>query len=130
MPTESKAPSGASARIRQGIVQFIGAMAKEMKGDPKDAKQLIAASLVEEAISLALKKNGEIDSYVTKPVLRGALYLLNKRNAGIRETSKKLGIWENVRDQVQEAETVANHLKKIINNTTKDKGVGADDGND
>ena len=63
------------AQLRQGLTQYVGAMLTNLSLEPRDASQVTAASLVEEATKLAKKEDDEVDFYIAKPLLRAVIYL-------------------------------------------------------
>ena len=74
------------AQIRQGLVQYIGAIMNNSDFSPRENKQLAVAALCEEALNLIISceeekfKNDKfyIDDYAVKPFLRGILFLVDR----------------------------------------------------
>lgn len=65
--------------IRKGFVNYIGAAFQSIDGLDEVKKQQITAMLIEEAINLNKDKDGNLDLYGLKPLLKGCKYLCEKR---------------------------------------------------
>lgn len=62
--------SNDTTQIKQGMVNYVGALIKASKFPPKGARQDVSAMLIEEALKLARTEDGQYDMYVLKPLLR------------------------------------------------------------
>lgn len=65
-------------QLRQGLVNYIGAMVESSPLTGNKARHAISAVLVEEALKMATTDD-DFDFFVAKPILRGAVYSLDKR---------------------------------------------------
>ena len=79
-----------AAYIRQGLTQYVGALAQSIEGDPKEKLQLITAALTEEALGLCMDDEKKLDFFTAKPILRAAGYILSKRAKETKEDAKVL----------------------------------------
>lgn len=79
-----------AAYVRQGLTQYVGALAQSIEGDSKEKLQLITAALTEEALGLCLTEEKKIDFFTAKPILRAAGYILSKRAKETKEDAKAL----------------------------------------
>ena len=64
--------------IREGLIQFIGALLKNTSYEGAAARQIVCAALTEEALTLATQHN-KIEYYSAKPILRATLLILDQR---------------------------------------------------
>ena len=76
-------------QIRQGLTQFIGALIDNLSGDKEAVAQLVAASLSEEALKIAIKDN-KIDYFIIKPILRATIIVLKQRHEEIVQSINTL----------------------------------------
>lgn len=67
------------AKIRQGLAQYVGAMCEHTAYTGSAARQIVVASLAEEALKL-LQVEDQIDLFASKPMFRAVIFLLQKRN--------------------------------------------------
>ena len=73
-------------QIRQGLHQYIGAMLNNSNFTTKENRQLVVATLCEEAIKIITNDDSKdsvediffIDDYACKPFLRGMKFLLSR----------------------------------------------------
>lgn len=65
--------------IRKGFINYIGAAYQSIDGIDEVKKQQITAMLIEEAINFNKDKDGNLDLYALKPLLKGCKYLCEKR---------------------------------------------------
>lgn len=79
-----------AAYIRQGLTQYVGALAQSIEGDSKEKLQLITAALTEEALGLCMDDEKKLDFFTAKPILRAAGYILSKRAKETKEDAKVL----------------------------------------
>ncbi len=79
-----------AAYIRQGLTQYVGALAQSIEGDSKEKLQLITAALTEEALRLCMNEEKKLDFFTAKPILRAAGYILSKRAKETKEDAKVL----------------------------------------
>ena len=70
-------------QIRTGLVNYIGAMLKATNLEGKAANQTVAAILIEESLKLSQLEEDTCDLYISKPLLRGVVYILKQRCAQI-----------------------------------------------
>jgi hypothetical protein len=66
-------------QIRAGLVNYIGAMIKASQLEGKEANQVIAAALIEEALKLSQLEGNSCDLFVLKPLLRANIFVLKQR---------------------------------------------------
>ena len=75
--------------IRSGLVQYIGAMLDNTIYKDKAAKQIVCASLLEEAINVCtvIDDNNitKIDLFAAKPILRATIIILKQRKSDYNE---------------------------------------------
>lgn len=102
--------SNDQVQIRQGLVSYIGAIIKSSPHEGRAAQQSAAAILVEEALKIA-QDGEELDYYVLKPILRGAVFAINHR---IRELSE-LPATQEVKNTIKDYKTVVTRLERLIN---------------
>lgn len=79
-----------AAYIRQGLTQYVGALAQSIEGDSEEKLQLITAALTEEALGLCMNEEKKLDFFTAKPILRAAGYILSKRAKETKEDAKVL----------------------------------------
>lgn len=72
------------AELKQGIIQYIGAAAKDSGLDGDDAAQLAISMVTETSLELGKRDYG-YDFYVLKPIIRGAAFLLAEKARQIDE---------------------------------------------
>ena len=70
------------AKIRQGLTQYVGAMSEYTAYTGAAARQIVVASLAEEALKL-VQVEDHIDLYASKPLLRAVIFILQKRNEAL-----------------------------------------------
>ena len=76
------------AQIRQGLTQYCGSMLTHTGYEGAPARQIVASTLVEEAMKLATDSGEDgttqVDEiYVAKPILRATIIILQKRVTGL-----------------------------------------------
>lgn len=76
-------------QIRQGFVNYIGALLKSSTHPGKAAPQNVVATLIEEAIKLSQDENKVIDLYIMKPMIKGMIFILNQRIAELQKLPDK-----------------------------------------
>lgn len=103
-------------QIRAGLVNYVGSMMKACPYEGmKATRQYVAASLIEEAMTIIEGEEKTPDMYVAKPLLRANLILIKKR---IAELSKLTQVAQ-VKEKIAEYNTYAKFLEEIINNTNE-----------
>jgi len=76
-------------QIRQGLTQFVGALIDNLSGDKEAVAQLVAASLLEEALKTSIKDN-KINYFIAKPILRATIIVLKQRYEEIIQSINSL----------------------------------------
>lgn len=108
--------------LRQGLVQYIGALMQNSNLEGKAAAQVVAAALSEEALKIA-KTETEYDFYVAKPILRASIVLLKERIKELRLLGETTEDIKPILDtQIQTYENAITALDKLIN-SAKEKAV-------
>jgi hypothetical protein len=68
-------------KIRQGLVNYIGAAQAAVTGNEKEKRHLIVSILAEEALKLTQEENDTNDFFVALPMLRALIVILvQKKN--------------------------------------------------
>ena len=78
MKTMSEKNDNIIKDIREGLVQFIGALLDNTSYEGAAARQIVCAALTEEALKLATQHE-RIEYYSAKPILRATLLILDQR---------------------------------------------------
>lgn len=97
-------------QIRNGMVNFVGAMLNSMKNSDRANKQTVASVMIEEALKLSQNEEGMYDLYVLKPMLRGVMLVFNQRCIELKKlpkTSESLA-------QIQEYQSVIDTFDKLV----------------
>ena len=77
--------SNDQTQIRQGFVNYIGAIIKTSPFEGRAARQNAASILIEEALKLAQNEDKTMDIYVLKPLIRGMVLVLKQRHAELSQ---------------------------------------------
>lgn len=94
--------------IRQGLVNYIGALLSSSPYSKEDAKQNVIAVLAEESLNLSRKEDNSYDIYTLKPLLRAVVLILKQRC----EELKSLPM--DVKKISREYYNTINHLETLI----------------
>lgn len=102
--------SNDQVQIRQGLVNYIGALLKASPFSGKAARQGVASILIEESLKIAQDDEGLIDLYVAKPLLRATVHTLKQRCVEL----SKLPAPE-AKKKIQDYEVAIRELEILIN---------------
>jgi hypothetical protein len=80
--------SNDQTQIRAGLVNYIGALLKSSPFLERAACQNIVSILSEEALRISSDKDGVVDLYIAKPVIRSLIFILNQRCAEMGKLPK------------------------------------------
>lgn len=81
--------SNDQTQIRSGLVNYIGALVNSSPFEDRAARQNVASILTEEAIKIAQDKDGIIDLYTIKPLLRGCSLIFRQRCSELGKLPQK-----------------------------------------
>lgn len=97
-------------QIRNGLVNYVGSLLKACPFDgEKASRQFVAATLIEEAMNL-MKDDNTFDMYISKPLLRGNVVILENR----KNTLKELPQTSNVKETIKTYENNIEFLNSLI----------------
>jgi hypothetical protein len=112
--------------IRQGLVQYIGAMADRISYSGAEARQVLCAIIVEEALKL-VTVNEKVELYSAKPILRAANVVLSQRIQEYDEVlrngevpSVAISNVSSLRDELLQVQSL---LRSFIDKITKEDGA-------
>lgn len=97
-------------QLRQGLVNYVGAMVATSSLDKRAARHAVSAVLVEEAIALSKNSEEELDFFVLKPILRGTVFTLEKR---VQEMDN-LPDTQEVKNAIKSYKTIISRLEKLV----------------
>lgn len=97
-------------QIRNGMVNYLGAMIKTMKHSEKANKQSVASVMVEEALKMSQNQEGIYDLYVLKPMFRGLTLVLNQRCQELGKLPKTTEVME----QIQEYQRTIRTFEELV----------------
>lgn len=84
-------------QIRNGLVNYVGSLLKACPFDgEKASRQFVAATLIEEAMIL-MKDDNTFDMYVSKPLLRGNVVILENRKNALKELPQTSNVKETIK---------------------------------
>lgn len=106
--------SNDTKQIRNGLVNYIGALLNAVPFEGKAAKQVVVAALVEEAFSMSLDESGELDMYCLKPILRQCKIIFEKRRLEL----EAMPSIPNIRRQIENYTVNINMLNTLIDSIT------------
>lgn len=113
------------AEIRSGLVQYIGAMLDNTIYKDNAARQIVCASLLEEAISICTSTDEnnvtKINLFAAKPILRAAILILRQRKSDYDEYLSTVKDVE-MQNQVKNVTLVLDESIKLIDNIIN--GIG------
>jgi hypothetical protein len=113
------------AEIRSGLVQYIGAMLDNTMYKNNAAKQIVCASLLEEAINVCTitDENNitKINLFAAKPILRSAVIILKQRKSDYDEYAGTIND-EEMLNQVKNVILVLDESIKLIDSIIN--GIG------
>lgn len=113
------------AEIRAGLVQYIGAMLDNTIYKDNAAKQIVCASLLEEAINVctSIDENNvtKINLFAAKPILRAAVIILKQRKSDYDEYLSTIEDIE-MQNQIKNVTLVLDESIKLIDNIIN--GIG------
>ena len=99
-------------QIRNGLVNYVGSLLKACPFDgEKASRQFVAATLIEEAMAL-MKDDTAFDMYVSKPLIRGNIIVLENRKNALKELPQT----SNVKETIKLYEDNINFLNNLIKN--------------
>jgi len=103
------------AEIRQGLTQFVGAMLVNTSYEGQEARQIVCASLVEEALALT-RQEDKYEMFSVKPIIRATVAILQERKALYEENmnTAPAAYRQQFIDQYQETEKAINYLQKFV----------------
>ena len=103
------------AEIRQGLTQFVGAMLINTSYEGQEARQIVCASLVEEALALT-RQEDKYEMFSAKPIIRATVAILQERKTLYEESinTAPAAYRQQFIDQYQETEKAINYLQKFI----------------
>lgn len=111
--------------IRAGLVQYIGAMLDNTIYKDNAAKQIVCASLLEEAINVCTitDENNvtKINLFAAKPILRAAIIILKQRKSDYDEYLNTVKDVE-MQNQIKNVTLVLDESIKLIDNIIN--GIG------
>lgn len=111
--------------IRAGLVQYIGAMLDNTIYKDNAAKQIVCASLLEEAINVCTitDENNvtKINLFAAKPILRAAIIILKQRKSDYDEYLNTVKDIE-MQNQIKNVTLVLDESIKLIDNIIN--GIG------
>lgn len=101
-------------QIRSGLVNYTGSLLKACKiKDNKASRQFVSAILIEEAINLMKEDNTDnYDLYISKPLIRGTLLVLNNR----KELLSNLQQTSIIKEKIKEYDNSIKFLNDLIKN--------------
>ena len=102
--------------IKQGLLQYVGAIAKDSGLKGEDAAQLAISMLAEVALESGKRDKG-YDFYVTKPIIRAAAFLMDERARQILNT---VGNDPQGKMLAKSFTDVAGQLKRFADSVQKD----------
>lgn len=103
-----------STQIRQGLVNYIGALLSASHFEPRAAKHDVAAMLVEETLGLSQEEvNAPYDLYVLKPLLRGTVATLEQRMNELAKLPRTQQVAGAIRDYGVTAQNLKDLIQKI-----------------
>ena len=107
--------------IKQGLVQYIGSMIQSSEYEGKAARQLVAATLAEEALKLAQdSETNSLDIFVAKPVLRASKFILEERLKSIKKIIYLQGLpADTIKDATGKYENIIKILNDLIENSNQ-----------
>ena len=101
-------------QIRNGLVNYIGALVKALQYEKDMAKHIINSILIEEAINISKEnKDNEINLFCIKPLFRGVMLILNNRCIELEKIKDTSSIIE---AQIQDYKQVISILNKLLDN--------------
>ena len=108
------------AKIRQGLIQYIGAfLTANDELTPKQSRQVMTASLAEEATKLCKDKDGKgYDMFVAKPILRAAAFLLEERKKEAMRDAKVDNLQKIIE---QNFDATIKFINAIVNSAMEEK---------
>lgn len=108
--------SNDTTQIRQGMVNYVGALIKASKFPPKGARQDVSAILIEEALKLARTDDGQYDMYVLKPLLRAVETVSQNRAHALEAQISHLpkGVREEVEKTLVDYQLLNSASKRIL----------------
>ena len=111
--------------IRAGLVQYIGAMLDNTIYKDSAAKQIVCASLLEEAINVctSVDENNvtKINLFAAKPILRAAIIILKQRKSDYDEYLNTVKDVE-MQNQIKNVTLVLDESIKLIDSIIN--GIG------
>lgn len=111
--------------IRAGLVQYIGAMLDNTIYKDSAAKQIVCASLLEEAINVCTSTDEnnitKINLFAAKPILRAAIIILKQRKSDYDEYLNTVKDVE-MQNQIKNVTLVLDESIKLIDNIIN--GIG------
>ena len=111
--------------IRAGLVQYIGAMLDNTVYKDSAAKQIVCASLLEEAINVCtpVDENNvtKINLFAAKPILRAAIIILKQRKSDYDEYLNTVKDVE-MQNQIKNVTLVLDESIKLIDSIIN--GIG------
>lgn len=116
--TNNNAYENNIAQIRQGLVQYIGALSENISltsklNSVKANKQMLIAIVLEELLKIA-----DNDLFVAKPFLRASNYLLDGRINNLNKL-KDIGLDQktqvSIANEIIDIKTIQNKLNTLIN---------------
>jgi len=109
--------------VRQGLIQFIGAMMNRISFKGADSRQVMCAILLEEALKL-ITVNERYELFSAKPILRGTIAILNQRineyTEALDDTDLPLEVRDNIVRARRDLNSVMNTLKNLVERSKKE----------
>ena len=105
------------AEIRSGLVQYIGAMLEGTMYEENAARQIVCASLLEEAINICTytddNNTDKINLFAAKPILRASIIVLKQRKLDYDEYLNTVED-EEMKNQIKNVTLVLDESIKLI----------------
>lgn len=98
------------SEIRQGLIQYIGAIGKESGFENDEAMQMSVSVVTEELLKFCNVTN-KFNFYAAKPILRGAAYIVDMNIAQARRDAIKDNI--DIDDAIKSFAYISDKLKKM-----------------
>ena len=103
--------------IRNGLVQYVGALMAETSREGAEATHVALADLSEVWLTFCKNENNEYDMFVAKPILRATMILLQSE-------LQRMKPFENngfVKEQMREYEIAIKVLNSLVESTRGSK---------